>query len=93
VSHIPTSKLIEIFDIDLNKDPDLLDAYLFEDLEEVKMISDEWQQNYNHYYPHDALNGTRPAEWKSKELQPRFATTIEREHKDHDEQQNTQSFL
>lgn len=28
VSHIPTSKLIELFDIDTNKDPHLLDGYL-----------------------------------------------------------------
>lgn len=27
VSHIPTSKLIEIFDINLNEDPDLIEGY------------------------------------------------------------------
>jgi putative transposase len=72
---------------------DVLDAYLFEDLEEVRMISDEWQHNYNHHYPHDALKGIRPGDWKMKELQPRFATTIEREHRNNDQQQNTQSLL
>jgi putative transposase len=72
---------------------DVLDAYLFEDLEEVRMISDEWQHNYNHHYPHDALKGTTPGDWKKKELQPRFATTIEREQCNNTQQQNTQSLL
>jgi hypothetical protein len=30
---------------------DVPDAYLFESLEEVRLLSDEWQYNYNHLLP------------------------------------------
>jgi len=40
---------------------DILDAYQFETLEEVRMLSDEWQHVYNHYHPHKSLNRKTPA--------------------------------
>lgn len=36
---------------------DVLDAYLFETLEEIRIISEEWQYKYNHSTPHESLKG------------------------------------
>lgn len=40
---------------------DVLDAYYFDTLEELRMLSDEWQYNYNHLHPHKALMRKTPA--------------------------------
>lgn len=40
---------------------DVLDAYEFGDLEQLRILCDEWQFNYNHYHPHQALKGKTPA--------------------------------
>jgi putative transposase len=40
---------------------DVLDAYEFETLEEVRILSDEWQYSYNHYHPHKSLKRKTPA--------------------------------
>jgi len=39
---------------------DVLDAYIFESLEEVRIICDEWQHGYNNYHPHKSLNRRTP---------------------------------
>lgn len=36
---------------------DLLNAYLFETREEVRILSDEWQHKYNNLQPDDASKG------------------------------------
>lgn len=51
---------------------DVLDAYLFEALSQVRILADEWMKDYNYDRPHDALNGRSPADmlvvdlWKTR---------------------------
>lgn len=55
---------------------DVLDAYLFENLVQVRILAEEWMNDYNYDRPHDALNGRSPADmlavdlWKTPEEFP-----------------------
>ena len=55
---------------------DVLDAYLFETLSQVRTLAEEWMTDYNHHRPHDALNGRSPMDmlavdlWKTPEEFP-----------------------
>jgi len=42
---------------------DVLDAYLFEDIMEVRTIAEEWMEDYNHKRPHEALGGVPPVKY------------------------------
>jgi putative transposase len=72
---------------------DVLDAYLFETLEEVRILSDEWQYKYNHLLPHDSLSNQTPA-MAAKSLQAGLHSKhmIEHEQQFSDQQQNIQSY-
>jgi putative transposase len=45
---------------------DVLDAYLFDDLEEVRTITEHWLQQYNTIRPHEALQGLSPRRYASQ---------------------------
>lgn len=71
---------------------DVLDAYLFETLEEVRMLSDEWQYKYNYLVPHESLKGKTPVmERKSLPAATHLKQLIEHEQQTTDQQQNIQS--
>lgn len=42
---------------------DVLDAYLFDDLQEVRTITERWLEEYNNIRPHDALQGLSPRQF------------------------------
>ena len=42
---------------------ELLDAYLFYSLREVRQMAEEWQQDYNHERPHESLGFVPPIEF------------------------------
>ena len=48
---------------------DVLDANLFSNLAEVKMWSDEFEQDYNEHRPHESLGNLRPLQYKQKHQQ------------------------
>jgi putative transposase len=44
----------------------VLDAYLFETLNEARDITEEFMNDYNHHRPHDSLGGLSPVMFKQK---------------------------
>jgi putative transposase len=42
---------------------EVLDAYLFDDLEEVRLITESWLEDYNTIRPHEALQGLAPRQF------------------------------
>ena len=47
---------------------DVLDAYLFENIHQMKSIAEEWMEDYNYERPHDALGGRSPADMRAVDL-------------------------
>jgi putative transposase len=43
---------------------EILDAYVFFELAEVRELTEQWIQQYNNHRPHEALNDLTPNEWK-----------------------------
>ena len=44
---------------------EVLNAYVFESLEQVREITAEWLQSYNEERPHEALAGLPPATYRT----------------------------
>jgi len=47
---------------------DVLDAYIFDHIRDVKQHAENWRQDYNHYHPHKSLMGMSPMQFKKKIL-------------------------
>jgi putative transposase len=50
---------------------DVLDAYLINEIRQVRILADEWMEDYNNHRPHDALSGRSPIDftvdlWKTR---------------------------
>lgn len=43
---------------------DVLDAYIFENIEQARTIAQNWRDDYNHYHPHASLGDCSPIEFK-----------------------------
>ncbi len=41
----------------------VLDAYIFEDLEQIREITERWRHDYNHHRPHDSLRMLPPRKY------------------------------
>lgn len=47
---------------------DILDAYLFEDIQQVRELSEAWRNDYNNYHPHKSLLGMSPKQFKNRKM-------------------------
>jgi len=45
---------------------DVLDAYVFDTLEEVRLITEHWLEDYNRIRPHAALQGLSPYQYAAQ---------------------------
>ena len=52
----------------------ILDAYVFDSLEEVRLITEEWIEEYNNRRPHESLQDYTPIEWKNLLLKTKYST-------------------
>jgi putative transposase len=47
---------------------EILDAYLFDELDQVKILSEDWMEEYNHKRPHESLKGLSPKKYLERNL-------------------------
>ena len=51
----------------------ILDAYSFFDINEVRVLTDEWIEEYNTKRPHESLGNKTPYEWKMNLIKNDYA--------------------
>ncbi|WP_157727333.1 integrase core domain-containing protein [Chryseobacterium taklimakanense] len=54
----------------------ILDAYIFENLDEVRSVTAEFVRDYNYERPHDSLGGLSPVMWKNGQQPHANASTF-----------------
>jgi putative transposase len=47
---------------------DILDAYIFPHISDVRELAENWRNDYNQYHPHKSLMGMSPIQFKLKNL-------------------------
>ena len=62
---------------------DVLDAYQFESLEELRMLCDDWQYKYNNYHPHKALKRKTPLMKGMEYEEAHLSRTIEQDQQNY----------
>lgn len=45
---------------------DVLDAYLFEDINDLRSVIENWRHDYNHNHPHASIDNCSPIEFKAR---------------------------
>lgn len=45
---------------------DILDAYWFDGLDQLRILAEKWQHDYNHNHPHKSLGRKAPCEYKCR---------------------------
>lgn len=53
---------------------EVLNAYLFDSIDQVQQITDEWLKRYNEIRPHDALGSLPPALYRERVLEAKNST-------------------
>jgi putative transposase len=54
---------------------EVLDAYVFGSVEEVRWVSEEWMEDYNTERPHDSLGGVPPRTFLPRPVRPRESSS------------------
>lgn len=54
---------------------ELLNLYLFENIDHVQQLSDEWLHSYNHERPHDSLGRVSPPTFMPRQQLAQFSTS------------------
>jgi putative transposase len=54
---------------------DVLDAYIFDNIDQVRELSDQWMNDYNYNHPHGSLNKKSPIEF-AKTFQLRASSSM-----------------